>query len=407
MSWALVAASSAPRRAARAVAPSGAVALVALGFGLRVAIAVWNGFFGPSFGAEADAAEFHLRAVELLEHLEPVEFTIGWIYTQFLATVYGITGESLFVGSLLSCIAWLASGWMLLRTARELGLAPRETVLAAFFFALLPTSLLHTAVTLREAYQLMFVNLACWGGVRVLVRGRASGWLLLLAGCLGMGVLHGALSAFAAVLVALVVLLRRPRRTEAARRNGPLPIVATAVLLLVLFAWAFDALFPAVQTELLESLIHSQQGYIGADARAQYRTEFAIEGVAGILTFVPVALVQYLFEPFPWRGLSVVDLGLVAENALRLWLIVCIVRGIRQVPAAAKPAVLLLVLAYAALEAIWAPGTVNWGTAARHHIPSLGILLTGAMACRQARAQRRRRPARPAQRPSTVPCPES
>ena len=32
---------------------------ILIGFFLRFLVAVWNGFFGPSFGAEGDALMFH------------------------------------------------------------------------------------------------------------------------------------------------------------------------------------------------------------------------------------------------------------------------------------------------------------------------------------------------------------
>ena len=32
------------------------------------------------------------------------------------------------------------------------------------------------------------------------------------------------------------------------------------------------------------------------------------------------------------------------------------------------------------MEVIWALGTVNWGSAARHHVPAMGLLLIGSLA---------------------------
>lgn len=34
---------------------------------------------------------------------------------------------------------------------------------------------------------------------------------------------------------------------------------------------------------------------------------------------------------------------------------------------------------YLFLELIWSFGTVNWGTALRHHIPSIGLLIVCAL----------------------------
>ena len=40
-----------------------------------------------------------------------------------------------------------------------------------------------------------------------------------------------------------------------------------------------------------------------------------------------------------------------------------------------KASILFIFLVYLLLEFLWALGTVNWGTASRHHLPSLGLLV--------------------------------
>ena len=52
---------------------------------------------------------------------------------------------------------------------------------------------------------------------------------------------------------------------------------------------------------------------------------------------------------------------------------------------------LFILIAYFALETIWSLGTVNWGTASRHHIPATGILLAAAFANLKIKRKRRQR----------------
>jgi hypothetical protein len=42
--------------------------------------------------------------------------------------------------------------------------------------------------------------------------------------------------------------------------------------------------------------------------------------------------------------------------------------------------VLFVFLSYLVIETIWSLGTVNWGTAIRHHLPSIGLLVVVAFA---------------------------
>jgi hypothetical protein len=43
---------------------------------------------------------------------------------------------------------------------------------------------------------------------------------------------------------------------------------------------------------------------------------------------------------------------------------------------------------YFILELIWSMGTVNWGTALRHHIPSFGLLVIAAFAYSRRKTMR-------------------
>ena len=43
--------------------------IIFAGFFLRLFVAIWNSFFGPSFGADLDALSFHLEAVEYARNL--------------------------------------------------------------------------------------------------------------------------------------------------------------------------------------------------------------------------------------------------------------------------------------------------------------------------------------------------
>jgi hypothetical protein len=123
-----------------------------------------------------------------------------------------------------------------------------------------------------------------------------------------------------------------------------------------------------------------QKGGISYYARAQYRDSVEINGVVGLLLFMPVAFFQYLFEPLPGRSYLVADVELLLENILRAWLIWKAWVGLRIMPSQERRPVLFLFLSYLVIELIWSLGTVNWGTAVRHHIPSMGLLVIAAFA---------------------------
>ena len=91
-----------------------------LGFFLRLVNAFLNGFYGPSYGASDDALGFHLNAVQYSQNLVFDLFILGNIYSYILGIFYFITTDSLFLGSALSALGWLASAFILLRIMRIL-----------------------------------------------------------------------------------------------------------------------------------------------------------------------------------------------------------------------------------------------------------------------------------------------
>jgi hypothetical protein len=204
-----------------------------------------------------------------------------------------------------------------------------------------------------------------------------------------MGVLHGALFAFGLFnLVATLALLNLSGLKKSSLVKG-----AFALPLVALIMFYGLSLFTNVSYKLDDGLGVAiemyQQGSLSVDARAHYKDSIEISGLTGLLTFIPIAVFQYLFEPMPWRISSAIDIGLMFENILRAWLIWKAWTGLRKMPVQVRRPVLFVFLSYLTLETIWSLGTVNWGTAVRHHIPSMGLLMIAAFAYARTAFKRR------------------
>ena len=349
-----------------------------IGFLLRLLVAIWNGFWGPSFGADLDAFSFHLEAVQYAHNPTLDEFRIGWIYTNILGLFYYVTTDSLFLGSLLSCIAWLVSALILANCLRILSVERSVQTKVMLVYALLPSSVMFTAITIREPYQMLFVNLAIYAVLKIYLHKANRHWLTLILAIAGAGSLHGGLLAFGILLFAGTLLLvsMRGKKGISWAKLGLTGAVAAVVL------WYGFSLFGNISYNLDEGLGSAvevyQQGALGTDARTNYKSEVAISGLGGLLLFIPVALFQYLFEPFPWHVSAASDFVLVLENILRGWLIWKAWNALRVASVLQRRALLFIFFSYLAMETIWSVGTINWGTSVRHHLPAWGLLLLAA-----------------------------
>ena len=370
-----------------------------LGFFLRLANSFVNGFYGPSFGAEDDAFGFHVNAVTFInQSLVMDPFVPHLLYSYILGIFYSITTDSLFLGSALSTLAWLVSAFILVRIMRILSFKMSNQWRVMLIYALIPSSLMYTSVTLREPFQLLFVNLAIYAALKIYFHRSISHWLVLFLAVVGMGALHGALFASGIFMIVGTLFLLTARSRKGVS-FGKVVLVSPIVILGLFYGFLlFANIFTYGERIILEGLSVATQSYqegtMSTVQRANYRTDIVeISGLGGLILSIPSFLFQYLFEPMPWKISSIVDVVALLENMLRFWLIwnalKYLVGTYRNKPMFVARNVFgngkfifFMFLTYLTTETIWSLGTTNWGTSTRHHIPSLGLLLVAGFAYR-------------------------
>jgi hypothetical protein len=348
---------------------------------LRLIVALWNGFIGPTPGADLDALGLNGFASAVSTSGSFDDFAIGYVpYTNILGFIYSYTLSHIVVGCILSCLTWWISGLILYKSMHLLSVDRRNINFALLIYTLLPSSIMLTAVTLREPYQLLFVNIILYAIIKIYCKKNYAHWLTLTFGIACAGVLHGALLAFGfLVFVGLIFLIVMRGR----KRIPWVNIIMGSVISAVFLFYGFS-LFTNIAYNLNDGLGSAigiyQDGLLTIDARTHYKSDVEISGVTGLLVFVPVSLFQYLFEPVPWRISNFSDLLLFCENVLRAWLIYRAWKSSSVTQQASKKITIFVFMSYFAQELIWSIGTVNWGTSVRHHMPSFGLLLFAAYA---------------------------
>jgi len=357
--------------------------IILTGFFVRLGIAFWNGFFGPSFGAESDAVTFHFVAVEYAKNPTFSEIQIGWIYSYILGLVYAATLDHVFIGSLLSCIFWLISAIYLLKTFRLLNIERKHTNSALLIYALLPSSILYTSVTLREVYQLFFINIAIFSALLFYLKSNKHYLPVLLLSLVGASFLHGALMMFSIAFLSTLIFFyswKGKQKLPVVKILISAPII---ILILTIGISFFSENAYNIEDGLSGAVEKYQEGGLTAEGRANYKNDVDINGLFAFITFLPISLFQYFFEPMPWRISSIfADAPIVLENLLRAFLIFKAFKNLRTPSIQHYRISLLLITSFFMLETIWSLGTINWGTASRHHIPSFGLLLISAFAIR-------------------------
>lgn len=350
-----------------------AIAFIALGLVLRLAFAAANAFWLRLPHQDA----FHRVAAEIAAGLPASRSSLAFAYSKVLGFIYSVTGPHEIVGYAASALAWTGAALALNAMLRILGAAPIARLAALLIFALTPSSIWFGSVIMRDVYQLLFVNLMIVGALRIGVeRDYDAAVPMVLAGA-ALAFLHNGLVPWTILVgwtvLGWVLVLHRPRVLRQA-------LVALLVLALTVFS---AAMFTRYGYDIAGGVSAASSDYRESVVRAmQPRTEFQLFGDlagSGGLVGVFVGLLQYMLEPLPWQVRGLGDLGVMAENWLRLLFIgmalwALVTDRTRRAP------LLFLLFAYCCLEGIWSLGTAAWGTAIRHHLPASGILLAAAFA---------------------------
>lgn len=345
-----------------------------LGLCLHIAVAIWNGFFGPSLGAEGDALAFHNEAVYFANNLGSFEYITGWVYAYFLGAMYKFFGIHIFFGSMISVFAWLLSAIYLIKALNLLDQSKKTIAMVIFVFSIWPSAVLNTSVTLRESFQTLSVILILYGAIGTFKEGKKQ-WAILLLGMALGSVLHGALLLFSgAMFFYLVYSFTKIRLSFSTWGSMLITLVvgsaggALAYTLLGNIAYSVDqGLVAAVQS--------FNEGATSVSARANYRDNVYFSGPLDFIIFIPVAFFQYMMEPLPTRIASAADAVLFLENLLRAVLLLTATVTNFRLEQRFRGSHSFVLISYLILCLIWAVGTVNWGTASRHHAPGLGLLL--------------------------------
>jgi len=344
-------------------------------------IAIYNAYGSTIKGVDVDAAGFH-RDASAIAAIGGWEFGLGSrFYTIFLAIVYSLGGVSLFLGEATSLLAFALSCVVLVRMLELLKVERSRYVACLLVFGLHPALALFTSVTLRESWQILLFMQSAY----CLLRFRLSAApLSLLWGLLGaglMGCTHNGLIVYALFMVPLALFSRMGIRTTLSMPRM-LGIALTGSVAAGLLAAALTGSLPYTpslqklsQGEAIEyASTYRQKGEKGA--RAEYAVKLDPGSPVKFALSLPPVYLYYMLSPFPWQVRGGLDLFAAADGLLRVVLLMFAISSL-WAPPKGTPAGIprFLLILYFSMSALWSMGTINYGTAMRHHIVPYWILV--------------------------------
>lgn len=312
---------------------------------------------------------------------KPYVNTLGFFMYQF--------GQSVSFMFLASTAAWFLSAVLIDKSLEISGASRKMRLISAVIMAVEPSLLLATSIPMREAFQLLGITIIAYSLVNLFVAKKHTYLFLMVVGAALAGVLH--LSLLVSVSLFSIIVFLGFRYAESKLSVVQIAVAGLlSVAVIVIVTGIIQARYDNNTTDLLETVDMFRETGASLDARAQYDDRVgASSSVAGGIVGLIVGFVQYMLEPLPWRISSLGDIVVLIENILRLVLVALVVRNFRALAHSEFALSATLLLMFFTAEFIWSTGTINWGTAARHHVPSLPLLLIAAFALGRHHAESR------------------
>lgn len=340
---------------------------------LRIVLIIINTYFYALPGSDMDAQRFINNARLIIsDEIEYTNIVGAALYEHFLSLNLKIF-DHVIIAINLSNIAFFTSILIVLKIFNLLNITKRIQLFCIAILLIYPSLLLHTVTTLREPYQFLFLTLAVYSYLLILHKGfKLSYMFFMYVNFLLFGLLHNGLLGFTPIIFIIVTIGLFYSTKEIGNKlfiiiNGLMILIITVILFLsgMISSNMIDAIVDGEAAEYAENY----REYI-PDVRSSYNSSINTSNpLIGAITIVD-ATIKYFIYPLPWHISSPKDLVSVFENLFRIYILYFVIKNKKYINH-----LLPLLIVYFLLEILWAMGTANWGTAARHHVVQAQILV--------------------------------
>ena len=356
----------------------------------RLAISVANVVSGGNMiGADADAGKFFSDSVYFSANIESIDWNLLSLVngTTLFINVHALVqfllgGPDFLLAHAFSLLGAAIGLWLLKQT--WLLIFPQDKKYLKWLILLYtfyPSVLMYQSYILREVWQNICILGLGWLALKI----KAEGWSLMRSLALAIFLLFGSLlhAAMPLVMVIFIIFFASSIRLNKFL-SSPSRLLQGIVLLSGLIVILFNLFLPVVtQSTFFDSLSEGgllerteQYGKGGLlDARAEYGNLFFANQP---LTIVPTFL-AYQLMPLPPQMRTPADVIAFIQNLFRVWLIWVYWRYRNRVDQNTRNSLSVLFLMWLVVDVIYATGTINWGTASRHHIKSFALLLVSGL----------------------------
>ena len=342
---------------------------------IYLAVAVATSLY-PSW-QESDAASFNYYALRTMSGI-PLPEDMDRFAT-FLANVYQILNGSLLLGKMLSVATLLISAIIFIKLMTLLGYREITTLATLAFWSLVPTFVAFNTMTMRESYQLLYLEVALYLIIKFKLFGNIFDFFLAGIACFFFQQSHSGFRALSMVIFPLALFW--PIRPV--RLNAPTLLCFVTVLFFTVSYsyWYGNGIDDAVpylkkfgNVASLDNIKAYRDRLFTIPANSHYGAPVDTSSSVNLLKSVGLAVIQYEYGPSPGEVRSIRFFELLLESALRAFLFLAAATSLILNGGVLRRLNSLFLTIYFIVGLMWALGTTNYGTATRHHTLAAWLL---------------------------------
>lgn len=366
--------------------------LLGVSLAARTALVFWDlhlSHVARIIHSGADSEGFYSTAVQISRDLSLLsEDVYGDTFTKLFGLLFHLIGPSRIFAQYTNALLGLTVALLVYSILCELNVGHRSTFWVMALAALLPNSLMLSAVFLRESVMAALIAASLLYFVRWFNGGGPLRIILAVLLVIAASAFHaGVVTVAVGYMFIALFYKRQQQRFRFGAQSLPYFLVFAAILGVTVLQYPDVFLGKFEQFESEAELVNAANYRWGGST---YLTGLVVEDYGDLIRYGPLRALYFLAAPMPWDFRGLFDaLTFIFDSLFYLGALFLAVRNLRNIQDR-KSMVLALLVIIALAALVFGAGVSNAGTALRHRYKLLAVFLTlAALAMDRAEGSRR------------------
>ncbi len=329
------------------------------------------------FNDYIDSTGFQNRALSILNGTMKWNENEKGNYPIFLVYLYKTIGVNRFMAQYLNIMLASVTQLIFLGIGRLLKIEEKKMIFPMFILCFFPLSFPFFSMLIRESIIVFLMVSMFYFFIRWFKEGRKTYVIWTLALFLPAMIMHvGVLALLPAVLFVFAFYDRENKKLRISWKSMII-IGAVFAILVLLFAFSSRIFFDKLGV-LKEDALNRIYKILGRDfGGSAYLKNLEYDSIADIFIYSFPRIFYFLFSPVPWAWRGIKDMGAFIIDAMfYLVFIVALIPMYRKTDKDKRFLLAIFIIQFFLFVLFFAQGTFTAGTAMRHRLKSLIIILT-------------------------------